>query len=93
MTLTRRPAGMELIDLLDRILDKGIVIDASSRLHFISANFIQQKTHVVIASVEIHLKHSEARAVARLAGRRPLASEEHSQPAARIHHLPTYRSG
>lgn len=93
MTLTRRPAGMELIDLLDRILDKGIVVDASSRLHFIGANLIQQKTRVVIAAVEIHLKHSEARAVARLDQRRPLASEERSQPTAKIPQLPTYRSG
>ena len=32
MTLVRKPAGGELIDLLDRVLDKGIVVDASSRL-------------------------------------------------------------
>jgi hypothetical protein len=93
MSLVRKPDGIELIDLLDRILDKGIVVDASSRLHFIGVNLIQQKTHIVIASVEIHMQHSEARVVARLARRRPLASEEHSHPKAKIHQLPTYRSG
>jgi hypothetical protein len=77
MSLVRKSAGVELIDLLDRILDKGIVVDASSRLHFIGANLIKRRMLVAIASIDIHLKHSEARVVAKLAGRRPFASEEY----------------
>ncbi len=81
MSFERKPAGMEVIDLLDRILDKGIVIDASSRLHLSVANLITRKNHVVIASIETHLKHSEARVVSRMAKRRPLAADEHATPA------------
>jgi hypothetical protein len=92
MSLVRKPAGVELIDLLDRILDKGIVVDASSRLHLINANLIKRKKHVVIASVETHLRHSGARVVARLAGRRPLAAEEHPS-LWENRHPPQYRSG
>jgi gas vesicle structural protein len=80
MSLVRKPAGEELVDLLDRVLDKGIVVEASSRLHLIGANFLSHKTHVVIASVEIHMRHSEARVVSKSRRRRPQRSEE-SEPA------------
>ncbi|HEY1731077.1 MAG TPA: gas vesicle protein GvpJ [Terriglobales bacterium] len=73
----RKPAGEELIDLLDRVLDKGIVVDASSRLRLGVANLINHKKHVVIASIETHLQHGEARVVERFANRQPLSSEEH----------------
>ena len=82
MSLVRKPAGVELIDLLDRILDKGIVVDASSRLHFIGVGLLKRKMHVVVASINTHFKHSEARAVARSAGRRPFASEERPKTSA-----------
>ncbi len=78
MTLVRKPAGGELIDLLDRVLDKGIVVDASSRLSLGAANLISHKRHVVVASIETHLRHSGARAVTRFAKRRAVESEEHA---------------
>lgn len=84
MSFERKPAGMEVIDLLDRILDKGIVVDASSRLHLSVANLISSKKHVVIASIETHLKHSEARVVAGMAKRLPLGAEERAAPPARV---------
>jgi hypothetical protein len=80
MSVVRKPAGMELIDLLDRVLDKGIVIDASSRLHLLGVNLARHRKHVVIAAIETHLKHSEARAVAKFAARRAVAAEEHRPP-------------
>ena len=83
MTLVRKPAGGELIDLLDRVLDKGIVVDASSRLSLGAANLISHKRHVVVASIETHLRHSGARAVAKFAKRRAVESEEHVPPALR----------
>jgi hypothetical protein len=76
MTFVRKPAGEELIDLLDRVLDKGITVDASTRLRLGLANLINHKKHVVVASIETHLHHGEARAVARFAKRRAVASEE-----------------
>lgn len=83
MTLVRKPAGGELIDLLDRVLDKGIVMDASSRLSLGVANLINHKKHVVVASIETHLHHGEARAVTRFANRQPLPAEEHPPLALR----------
>jgi hypothetical protein len=76
MSLVRTPAGVELIDLLDRVLDKGIVVDASSRLHLIGSPVVKRKLHVVIAAIETHLHHSEARAVTNALGRRPQRAEE-----------------
>lgn len=87
MTLVRKPAGGELIDLLDRVLDKGIVVDASSRLSLAAANLINHKKHVVIASIETHLQHGEPRAVTRFANRQPLAAEEH--PPVMLRHAAT----
>ena len=76
MTFVRKPAGAELIDLLDRVLDKGITVDASTRLRLGLANLINHKKHVVVASMETHLQHTEARAIARFTKRRAVASEE-----------------
>jgi len=84
MSFERKPAGMEVIDLLDRILDKGIVVDASSRLHLSVANLISSKKHVVIASIETHMEHSEARLVSGMAKRRPLGAEDRATSATRV---------
>ena len=77
MSLVRKPAGVELIDLLDRVLDKGIVVDASSRLHLISSSMARQKRRLVVDSIETFLHHTEARVVAKSNGRQPLRSLEH----------------
>ena len=78
MSLVRKPAGVELIDLLDRVLDKGIVIDASSRLHLSAANLSRQKKHVIIDSIETFLCHGEARVVAKLNRSQPFRSVAHA---------------
>ena len=78
MTIERKSAGDELIDLLDRVLDKGIVVDASSRLSLGAANLSGHKKQVVIAAIETHLQHGEARAVTKFAKRRAIESAEHA---------------
>jgi gas vesicle protein GvpA/GvpJ/GvpM family len=89
MSLVRKPAGVELIDLLDRVLDKGIVIEASSRLHLSGTNLSRQKKHVSIVSIETFMDHSEARVVAKMNKRQPLRSLEHAaQPVLRSKTLP-----
>lgn len=77
MSLIRKPAGMELIDLLDRVLDKGIVMDASSRLHLIGSSRTRRKRRIVVDSIETFLHHAEARVVAKKNGRQPLRSLQH----------------
>ena len=56
----RAPGGTSLIDVLDRILDKGIVIDAWVRVSLVGIDLITVEARVVVASIETYLKYSEA---------------------------------
>ncbi len=82
MGLQRKSAGTELIDLLDRVLDKGIVVDASSRLRLAAPNLFTHNRHMVVASIETYLKHTEARAVAKLNARRPMPAAKDGRKSA-----------
>ncbi|TRT85175.1 MAG: gas vesicle structural protein GvpA, partial [Microcystis aeruginosa Ma_OC_H_19870700_S124] len=44
----------------DRILDKGIVIDAWARVSLVGIELLAIEARVVIASVETYLKYAEA---------------------------------
>lgn len=52
--------GSTLVDLIDRILDKGIVIDAWLRVSLVGIELLAVEARVVIASVETYLKYAEA---------------------------------
>ena len=56
----RAPGGTSLIDVLDRILDKGIVVDAWVRVSLVGIDLITVEARVVVASIETYLKYSEA---------------------------------
>jgi gas vesicle structural protein len=61
MAVERRAAGgSNLIDVLDRVLDKGIVIDAWVRVSLAGIDLITVEARVVVASIETYLKYSEA---------------------------------
>jgi hypothetical protein len=48
-----------LVDLLDRILDKGIVIDVRARLNVAGVDLgITVKARIVVASIETHLDYA-----------------------------------
>ena len=49
-----------LAEVVDRILDKGIVIDAWVRVSLVGIELISIEARVVIASVETYLKYAEA---------------------------------
>jgi gas vesicle structural protein len=49
-----------LIDVLDRILDRGIVIDTWVRVSLVGIDFITLEARVVVASIETYLRHAEA---------------------------------
>ncbi len=49
-----------LAEVLDRILDKGIVIDAWVRVSILGLELLTVEARVVIASVETYLKYAEA---------------------------------
>jgi gas vesicle structural protein len=49
-----------LAEFVDRILDKGIVIDAWVKVSLVGIELITIEARIVIASVETYLKYAEA---------------------------------
>ena len=47
-----------LIDVLDRVLDKGIVIDAWVRVSLVGIDLITVEARVVVASIATYLQYS-----------------------------------
>src|ERR671926_233859 len=60
MPVERTTGGTSLIDVLDRVLDKGIVIDAWVRVSLVGIDLITVEARVVVASIDTYLKYSEA---------------------------------
>lgn len=49
-----------LAEVVDRILDKGVVIDAWVKVSLVGIELLSVEARVVIASVETYLKYAEA---------------------------------
>lgn len=60
MPVERTSGGTSLIDVLDRVLDKGIVVDAWVRVSLVGIDLITVEARVVVASIDTYLKYSEA---------------------------------
>ena len=60
MAVERAAGGTSLIDVLDRVLDKGIVIDAWVRVSLVGIDLITVEARGVVASIDTYLKYSEA---------------------------------
>jgi gas vesicle structural protein len=59
--LYRAPSpGSGLVDVLDVILDKGLVIDAYVRVSLVGIELLTIDARIVIASVDTYLKFAEA---------------------------------
>ena len=48
-----------LIDVLDRVLDKGIVIDGWARMAVVGIDLVHFDTHIVVASIETYLRYAD----------------------------------
>jgi hypothetical protein len=59
-TANRAPHPSSLADVLDLVLDKGIVIDAYVRLALVGIEILTLDARVVIASVDTYLRFAEA---------------------------------
>src|SRR3954464_12534031 len=68
-----RPASSGLADVIDVILDKGLVIDAYVRVSLIGIEILTIDARIVIASVDTYLRFAEA------VGRLNLAEADDSQ--------------
>src|SRR3954470_12591147 len=55
-----RPASSGLADVIDVILDKGLVIDAYVRVSLIGIEILTIDARIVIASVDTYLRFAEA---------------------------------
>lgn len=58
MTVTREDGRATLIDVLDRVLDKGIVIDAWVRVSLAGVDLLTLEARVIMASFETYLTHA-----------------------------------
>jgi len=53
-------ASSGLAEVLDRILDKGLVLDAWVRVSLLGLEILTIEARVVLAGVETYLKYAEA---------------------------------
>ncbi len=60
MAVEKSIASSSLVEVVHRILDKGIVIDAWVRISLVGIELLAIEARVVIASVETFLKYAEA---------------------------------
>ena len=58
--LQRAPSPSGLADVLDVILDKGLVIDAYVRISVIGIELVTIDARIVVASVDTYLRFAEA---------------------------------
>lgn len=60
MAVEKAIASSSLAEVIDRILDKGIVIDAWVRISLVGIELLAIEARVVVASVDTWLKYAEA---------------------------------
>jgi gas vesicle structural protein len=82
MAVQHATDGPSLIDVLDRVLDKGIVIDAYARVSLVGIDMITIESRVMVASFDTYLSYSEPlRYLPMVAGARGLPGEVPSSTA------------
>jgi hypothetical protein len=79
MAVERVSGGSSLIDVLDRILDKGMVIDAWVRISLVGIDLITVEARVVVASIDTYLKYADAVGLTGLVSRPTLSEGEESE--------------
>ncbi len=57
--VTATPDASSLAEVLDRILDKGIVVDVWARISLVGIEILTVESRVVVASVDTFLHYSE----------------------------------
>jgi hypothetical protein len=55
-----RAGNSSLVEVLDRVLDKGIVIDAWVRVSLVGIDLVTVEARVVVASIATYMQFSEA---------------------------------
>jgi hypothetical protein len=70
-----------LIDVLDRVLDKGIVIDAWVRISLVGIDLITVEARIVVASIDTYLKYAEAVGITAPVARPAIATPAEPSPS------------
>ncbi len=60
MAVEKTIGSSSLVEVIDRILDKGVVVDAWVRVSLVGIELLAIEARVVVASVETYLKYAEA---------------------------------
>jgi hypothetical protein len=60
MAVEKSVGSSSLVEVVDRILDKGVVIDAWARVSLVGIELVSIEARIVVASVETYLKYAEA---------------------------------
>ncbi len=60
MPMRHSVEASSLVEVLDRVLDKGIVIDAWARVSLVGIEILAVEARIVIASVETWLRYADA---------------------------------
>ncbi|MDE5105420.1 MAG: gas vesicle structural protein GvpA [Trichodesmium sp. St19_bin2] len=60
MAVEKVNSSSSLAEVIDRILDKGVVVDAWVRISLVGIELLTIEARIVIASVETYLKYAEA---------------------------------
>ncbi|MBU4338218.1 gas vesicle structural protein GvpA [Patescibacteria group bacterium] len=60
MAVEKSMSSSSLVEVIDRILDKGVVVDAWVRISLVGIELLAVEARVVVASVETWLKYAEA---------------------------------
>jgi len=59
MPLDRPTTSTSVIDVLDHVLDKGIVIDAWVRVSLVGIDLITVEARIVVASIDTYLSYAD----------------------------------
>jgi gas vesicle structural protein len=60
MAVEKAIGSSSLVEVIDRVLDKGVVVDAWVRVSLVGIEILAIEARVVVASVETYLKYAEA---------------------------------
>jgi hypothetical protein len=60
MAVEKAIGSSSLVEVVDRILDKGIVIDAWARVSLVGIELLAVEARVVASGIETFLKYAEA---------------------------------
>ncbi|MCG8359215.1 MAG: gas vesicle structural protein GvpA [Kiloniellales bacterium] len=60
MAVEKVNASSSLAEVVDRILDKGVVVDAWARVSLVGIELLAVEARVVVAGVDTYLKYAEA---------------------------------